>query len=54
MKLYIQKGDLRGVDSELKRLVRPDREYTVELKETARSRKRRLKTKNKASDQSGI
>lgn len=50
MKLYIQKGDLRGVDSELKRLVRPEREYTVELKETARSRNRRKKSalKNKA------
>lgn len=43
MKLYIQRGSLGGVESELKRLIKPDREYTVELKETKRSRKKRLK-----------
>jgi hypothetical protein len=45
MKLYIQRGNLGGVESELKRLIKPDREYTVELKETKRSRKKRLKAK---------
>lgn len=45
MKIYIQKGDLRGVESELKRIIKPDREYTVELKETKRSRNKRLKLK---------
>jgi len=43
MKIYIQKGDLRGVLSELTRLIKTDREYSLELKETKTSRNKRKK-----------
>ena len=41
MKIYIQKGDFRGVEKEFMRIIKPDREYTIELKETKRSRNKR-------------
>ena len=41
MKIFIQFGDFRGVESEFKRIIKPDREYTIELKETKRSKNKR-------------
>ncbi len=45
MKLYIQHGNISGIESELKRLIKKDREYVLEWKETKRSRTKRLKIK---------
>ena len=45
MKLFIQRGDLRGVDKEFLRVIHPEREYTVELRETKRSIHKRKKQK---------
>ena len=47
MKIYITKADVRGVEKEMIRLMKPDREYLVEWKETSRSRKRMAKLKIK-------
>lgn len=45
MKLYIQNGNLSGIESELRRLIKKDREYILEWKETKKSRNKRLKLK---------
>ncbi|MBV5329773.1 MAG: hypothetical protein JZU65_19455 [Chlorobium sp.] len=45
MKLYIQNGNISGIESELKRLIKKDREYVLEWKEIKRSRTKRLKIK---------
>jgi len=45
MKFHITKNDIRGVDKEFLRVMKHDREYTIELKETKTSRNKRLKLK---------
>ncbi len=47
MKMHIAKGDTRGVESEMKRTIKPDREYIVEWRETSRSKSRRKKYSKK-------
>jgi hypothetical protein len=44
MKMYIQKGKCDGVCSEIRRVVKSDREYEVTIKETKTSRNRRKKS----------
>ena len=50
MKIYIQKGNLAGIEKELKRLVKKDREYLLELRETKTSINKRKRLKSKAND----
>lgn len=47
MKVHITKGDIRGVESEMKRTIKQDREYIVEWRETSRSESRRKKYSKK-------
>jgi hypothetical protein len=47
MKIYVTNGQISGAVGEIKRLVRKDREYVVELKETKQSKNKRLKNKLK-------
>jgi len=44
--MHIQKGNISGVISEMKRLIKKDREYILEWKETKDSRRKRIKTKH--------
>ena len=50
MRLYIQKGILAGIMSELTRTVKKDREYLLELRETKTSINKRKRLKSKAND----
>lgn len=47
MVIYIQNGNLSGIESEIKRLVKKDREYRLEMHETKTSINKRRKLKNK-------
>lgn len=46
MKMFIQSGHLDGIFREIKRKVKSEREYTIEIKETKRSINKRKKLRN--------
>ena len=50
MRLYIQKGILAGIMSELTRTVKKDREYLLELRETKTSINKRKTLKQKKDE----
>ena len=51
MRIYIQKGNLSGIEKELKRLVKKDREYLLVMTETKTSINKRKRLKNDLKNQ---
>ena len=54
MRLYIQKGNLAGIMSELARTVKKDREYLLEVHETKTSINKRKKLKQKKDERNNL
>lgn len=49
-RIYIQNGVLSGVTGELKRLIKKDREYWIEFRESKKSINKRKRLKSKKDE----